>query len=173
MEPCVTSTASVCEVKVTGGSPPAVPGGSQTSLTPPVRTSTSRAMANAGVKTLLQSKEIREAMDPTSGTRAQPAAPRPLLGAPQALTKPAAASFLGPPSAEFPRSSPPSNCCSLKRTLACTNLLLLSLADADDAADEEASPGPRLHTPCPKDSTQPTAPPSRQEHSSAPPRLSH
>lgn len=54
-------------------------------------------MANAGVKTLLQSKEIREAMDPTSGTRAEPTAPRPLLGlgAPQALAKPAAVAFLG------------------------------------------------------------------------------
>ncbi|XP_054699331.1 nascent polypeptide-associated complex subunit alpha, muscle-specific form-like isoform X2 [Grus americana] len=118
-------------------------------------------MANAGVKTLLQSKEIREATDPTSGTHAQPAAPRPLLGlgVPQALAKPAATLFLGPPSAEFPGSTPPPNCCSLKRTFACTNLLLLSLADPDDATDEAASPGPCRHILCPEDNTEPTAPP--------------
>lgn len=54
-------------------------------------------MANAGVKTLLQSQELREAMDPASGSHAQPAAPRPLLGlaAPQALAQPVAVSFLG------------------------------------------------------------------------------
>ncbi|KAM9599161.1 testis-specific serine kinase substrate isoform 2-T2 [Morphnus guianensis] len=117
-------------------------------------------MGNAGVKTLLQSTELMEAMDPKSGTPAQPAAPRPLLevGAPQGLTKPASVSFLGPPSAEFPRSPPPPNCCTLKRTFACTNLLLLSLADPDGAADGEASPGPHLHTPCPRDNTESTAP---------------
>ena len=53
-------------------------------------------MADAGVKTLLQSKKIRVAADPTSSTHAQPADPRPLLslGAPQALNNPTAVSFL-------------------------------------------------------------------------------
>ncbi|XP_069665713.1 testis-specific serine kinase substrate [Haliaeetus albicilla] len=132
-------------------------------------------MGNAGVKTLLQSTELMEAMDPKSGTPAQPAAPRPLLelGAPQGLTKPAAVSFLGPASAEFPRSRPPPNCCTLKRTFACTNLLLLSLADPDGAADGEASPGPHLHTPCPRDNTESTAPLDYREFMALPEAHGH
>lgn len=50
-----------------------------------VGTGTSRAMDNSTVKTLLQLKEIKEAMDPTAGTCGQPAAPK-------ALTQPAAIS---------------------------------------------------------------------------------
>lgn len=94
MEQCVTSIASVCEVKVTGRSPAAAPGAARLLITPLVGTRTNRAMANAGLKTLMQSKEIREAMDPMSGTHAQPAASRCLLS-PQALAKPSVASFLG------------------------------------------------------------------------------
>nr|XP_021147626.1 uncharacterized protein LOC110360986 isoform X3 [Columba livia] len=175
MEPCVTSIASVCEVKVAGRSPAAVPGDSQTSHNTSGRNSHQQAMANAGLKTLVPSKEIREAVDPISGTHAQPAASRCLLS-PQALAKPSVASFLGAPSVEFPRSAPSSSCCTLKRTFGSTNLLLLSLDDADDTAEEEeeeeaASPGPCLHSPCPKDNTEPIAAPLQPEHSS-PPALS-
>nr|XP_021147628.1 uncharacterized protein LOC110360986 isoform X5 [Columba livia] len=154
MEPCVTSIASVCEVKVAGRSPAAVPGDSQTSHNTSGRNSHQQAMANAGLKTLVPSKEIREAVDPISGTHAQPAAS----------------------SVEFPRSAPSSSCCTLKRTFGSTNLLLLSLDDADDTAEEEeeeeaASPGPCLHSPCPKDNTEPIAAPTIQDTELVPAQL--
>lgn len=75
-----------------------------------------------------------------------------------------ASRYVSAPSVEFPRSAPSSSCCNLKRTFGSTNLLLLSLDDADDTAEEEeeeeaGSPGPCLHSPCPKDNTEPIAPP--------------
>lgn len=92
MEPCVTSIIGFWDVKVPGRSPSAVCWGAAAA-----GTRTSRATASTGVKTPLQVKVIREAMDPTLSTHAQPAAPRCLLGpgAPQALTRSASVSFLG------------------------------------------------------------------------------
>lgn len=69
-----------------------------------------------------------------------------------------AAPRVSPPIAEFRRNSTPQNCYNLKRTFACTNLLLLSLASPDSPTDKEASLGPHLHTSCSQDKSEPTAP---------------
>lgn len=65
---------------------------------------------------------------------------------------------VSPPIAEFPRNSTPQNCYGLKRTFACTNLLLLSPASPDSSAEREASLGPPVHTSCSQDKSEPAAP---------------
>lgn len=81
-------------------------------------------------------------------------------GCPTAIEVPitSSAPWVTPHSKEFPRSTPPPNGCTLKRTFACTNLLLLSLADPDGATDGGAFPGPQLHTPCLKNNGELSTP---------------
>lgn len=60
------------------------------------------------------------------------------------------------PSTELPRISSSQSGYSLKRSFACTNLLLLSMASPDGSVDSEASLIPHVHMSCSKDKSKPT-----------------
>eukprot|EP00075_Anas_platyrhynchos_P035610 XP_027324863.1 testis-specific serine kinase substrate isoform X3 [Anas platyrhynchos] len=114
-------------------------------------------MANAGVKTLLQSKELLEAMEAPLGSQAQPPVSCPLLGPgpPQALARHAAISS--------PGNSTPQNCYNLKRTFACTNLLQLSLASPDSSTERRLPSVPTCTRRAPRINLSPP-PPWRTDH---------
>ncbi|XP_065539736.1 uncharacterized protein LOC136016455 [Lathamus discolor] len=127
-------------------------------------------MAKASVETLLQPTEIRGPVEPPAGNHTQPASSRAKLSltSSQSLAEPVSVSFL---STEFPMGAATPHHCGLRRTFACTNLLLLlSLADdeeADDAeeeddADRKAPPIPPAHRPSSMDTTKPATPLQRQ-----------
>ncbi|KAM9016104.1 testis-specific serine kinase substrate isoform 2-T2 [Ara ararauna] len=122
-------------------------------------------MAKASVETLLQPTEIREPMEPTVGNHSQPVSSRAKLGltSSHSLAEPMSISFLG---TEFPMGAATPHCCGLKRTFACTDLLLLSLAEdekadnaeEDDDADRKAPPGPPIHQLSSMGTTKPATP---------------
>lgn len=61
------------------------------------------------------------------------------------------------PGTELPRISSSQSGYSLKRSFACTNLLLLSLASPDGSVGSEAPLVPHIRVSCSKDKSKPTA----------------
>lgn len=93
-------------------------------------------------------------MDPLTGSQAQPPATHSLLVT-QTPSKYAATSTPSSPSTEMPRISSSQSGYSLKRSFACTNLLLLSLASPDGSVGSDASLVPRVRMSCSKEKSKP------------------